>query len=183
MAVGGKGNLERVRRGLRTAFFMLTMVASLLVSSAPVLVAVGDVTVSLVLASRFTCARCYSVRDHLERYGFKSSLMDIPLVSIVRSLVITCIVLLFLLPCIDLFLFPLSSFHFFPSFTFFSVQFLLADSSMICSEICNSSVAENEFGNFDMASQFYLFMFVFCYREQEMTSSFQSSKRNHLCLL
>lgn len=98
MAAGGKGNLERVRRGLRTAFFMLAMVASLLVSSAPVLVAVGDVTVSLALASRFACATCYSVRGHLERYGFKNSLMDIPLVSIVRSLVITCIVLLLLLP-------------------------------------------------------------------------------------
>ncbi|KAG1367565.1 hypothetical protein COCNU_14G000330 [Cocos nucifera] len=91
MAAGGKGNLERIRRGLRTAFFMLTMVASLLVSSAPVLVTVGDVTVSLALASRFACARCYSVRGHLERYGFKSSLMDIPLVSIVRSLAITCV--------------------------------------------------------------------------------------------
>nr|XP_010925129.1 uncharacterized protein LOC105047761 isoform X1 [Elaeis guineensis] len=91
MAAGGKGNVERVRRGLRTAFFMLIMVASLLVSSAPVLVAAGDVTVSLALASRFACARCYSVRGHLERYGFKSSLMDIPLVSIVRSLVITCV--------------------------------------------------------------------------------------------
>ncbi|XP_010917315.1 uncharacterized protein [Elaeis guineensis] len=91
MAAGGKGNLERIRRGLRTAFFMLTMVASLLVSSAPVLVAVGDVTVSLALASRFACARCYGVKGHLERYGFKSSLMDIPLVSIIRSLIITCI--------------------------------------------------------------------------------------------
>ncbi|XP_072967800.1 uncharacterized protein [Typha angustifolia] len=91
MAPGAKGNLERIRRGFRTAAFMLTMVASLLLLSAPVLVAVGDVAVSLALASRFACARCYSLRSHMERYGFKSSLMDIPLVSIVRSLIITCV--------------------------------------------------------------------------------------------
>ncbi|XP_020099271.1 uncharacterized protein LOC109717780 isoform X2 [Ananas comosus] len=91
MAAGGKGAVERVRRGLRTALFMLTMAASLLVASAPVLVAVGDVAVSLVLASRLACARCYGVRAHVERYGFKSSLMDVPLVSILRSLIITCV--------------------------------------------------------------------------------------------
>ncbi|KAH7686614.1 Prolyl aminopeptidase protein [Dioscorea alata] len=91
MAGGGKGNMERVRRGFRTVFFMLTMVASLLLLSAPVAVAVGDVSVSLALASKFACARCYGLREHLRRYGFRSSLMDIPVVSILRSLIITCI--------------------------------------------------------------------------------------------
>lgn len=93
MAGGGKGNMERVRRGFRTVFFMLTMVASLLLLSAPVAVAVGDVSVSLALASKFACARCYGLREHLRRYGFRSSLMDIPVVSILRSLIITCEIL------------------------------------------------------------------------------------------
>ncbi|KAH7652120.1 Prolyl aminopeptidase protein [Dioscorea alata] len=90
MAAGGKGNLERIRRGFRTALFMLTMVASLLVLSAPLLLAVGDVFVSLVLASRYACATCYGLREHLRKYDFGSSLMDIPVISVVRSLVITC---------------------------------------------------------------------------------------------
>ncbi|OVA00523.1 SOUL heme-binding protein [Macleaya cordata] len=87
----GKGNLERIKRCVRTVFFMLTMVASLLVQSLPILVAIGDILVPCVLIPSFTCVKCYSFREHLERYGFRSSLMDIPLVSLVRSFVITCV--------------------------------------------------------------------------------------------
>ncbi|XP_058074602.1 uncharacterized protein LOC131223271 [Magnolia sinica] len=87
----GKGNLERIRRGLRTIFFMLTMVASLLVLSLPILVAAGDMLVSFALISSFTCFSCYGFRDQMQRYSFKSSLIDIPLVSVFRSLVITCV--------------------------------------------------------------------------------------------
>ncbi|XP_043703033.1 uncharacterized protein LOC122653156 [Telopea speciosissima] len=87
----GKGYVERIRRCIRTVFFMLTMVASLLFLSAPVLVALGDMLVLCVLISSFTCVGCYSFKEHLHRYGFRSSLVDIPLVSILRSLVITCV--------------------------------------------------------------------------------------------
>lgn len=90
MATAGKGSLETIRRGFRTALFMVTMVASLLVLSAPLLVALGDVSVSLALASTFACVRCHGFRGHLDGYSFRSSLMDIPLVSVVRSLIITC---------------------------------------------------------------------------------------------
>lgn len=86
-----KGNLERFRRVIRTMFFMLTMVASLLVLSLPALVSVGDVLVPFALISSFTCIRCVGFREHLQRYGFRSSLIDIPLVSVVRSLIITCV--------------------------------------------------------------------------------------------
>lgn len=85
-----KGNLERIRRGFRTLFFMTTMVVSLLTVSAPVLVAIGDVAVSLVLASRFACGRCHGLKVHVTGYGFRRSLMDIPVVSIIRSFIITC---------------------------------------------------------------------------------------------
>lgn len=91
MATAGKGSLETIRRGFRTALFMVTMVASLLVLSAPLLVALGDVSVSLALASTFACVRCHGFRGHLDGYSFRSSLMDIPLVSVVRSLIITCV--------------------------------------------------------------------------------------------
>lgn len=88
-----KGGLlgERIRRIIRTVFFMVAMVASLLVSSLPVLVAIGDVLVPCVLISSFTCVRCYGLKEHFRRYAFKSSLTDIPLVSVVRSLIIICV--------------------------------------------------------------------------------------------
>lgn len=91
-----KGGLERLRRIVRTVFFMVAMVASLLVSSLAVLVAVGDVLVPCVLISSFTCVRCYGFKEHLRRYAFKSSLTDIPLVSVVRSVIIICMLLYFL---------------------------------------------------------------------------------------
>ncbi|KAE9467768.1 hypothetical protein C3L33_00309, partial [Rhododendron williamsianum] len=62
-----------------------------LVLSAPLLVSVVDILVPWVLISSFTCVRCYSFQEHLRRYSFKTSLTDIPLVSIVRSLIITCV--------------------------------------------------------------------------------------------
>ncbi|XP_078153399.1 uncharacterized protein LOC144548567 [Carex rostrata] len=95
MATGGKGGIEKLRRCFRTVFFMLTMVASLFVASAPALVALGDVTVSVVLALRLTSAGGHhvsmGVRTNLREYGFRTSLLDIPIVSIFRSLIITCV--------------------------------------------------------------------------------------------
>ncbi|KAI7985566.1 putative hydrolase YugF [Camellia lanceoleosa] len=87
----GKGGLEKLRRCVRTIYFMVAMVASLLVLSAPLLVSIVDILVPCVLISSFTCVRCYSFKDHLHRYSFKSSLTDIPLVSVIRSLIITCV--------------------------------------------------------------------------------------------
>ncbi|OAY36799.1 uncharacterized protein LOC110626499 [Manihot esculenta] len=86
--------LDKVKRCVRTVIFMVAMVASLLVSSMPVLVAIGDVLVQCVLVSSFTCLSCYGVKEHLHRYAFKSSLTDIPLVSVVRSLIIICVYLM-----------------------------------------------------------------------------------------
>ncbi|KAI4329300.1 hypothetical protein L6164_021582 [Bauhinia variegata] len=87
MAKGGHC-FEKVSRCIRTVFFMVAMIASLLVVSLPVLVAVLDVLVPCVLISSFTCVRCYGFGQHLHRYAFKSSLTDIPIVSVIRSLFI-----------------------------------------------------------------------------------------------
>ncbi|KAL6996545.1 hypothetical protein U1Q18_006679 [Sarracenia purpurea var. burkii] len=87
----GKGWFEKVRRFVRTIYFMVAMVVSLLVLSAPLLVAMVDILVSCVLIPNFICIRCYSFKDHLHRYSFKNSLTDIPLVSVIRSLIITCV--------------------------------------------------------------------------------------------
>ncbi|KAI3463371.1 hypothetical protein Pfo_020034 [Paulownia fortunei] len=91
MVVKGWWWWEKVRRGVRTVYFMVAMVSSLLVVSLPVVVAISDAVLPCLLIHSFTCVKCYSFREHLERYTFKSSLMDIPLVSIVRSLIITCV--------------------------------------------------------------------------------------------
>ncbi|KAL0562030.1 hypothetical protein IC582_002478 [Cucumis melo] len=90
MAKGGFF-VDKIRRCLRTLFFMVAMLASLLVSSLPVLVAIGDMLVPCILISSFTCVRCYGFKEHLRRYAFKSSLTDIPFVSMIRSLIIICV--------------------------------------------------------------------------------------------
>ncbi|XP_024008200.1 uncharacterized protein LOC18008218 isoform X2 [Eutrema salsugineum] len=89
----GKGwfLVEKARRCLRTVFFMFAMLVSLLVSSLPVLVAIGDVLVPTFLLSSFTCLTCYGFKEHLSRYAFKSSLTEIPLVSLVRSFLVICV--------------------------------------------------------------------------------------------
>ncbi|CAH9092063.1 unnamed protein product [Cuscuta epithymum] len=91
MTSGAMWGFERLRRGVKILYFMVAMVASLLVISSPVLVAMGDMIVQCVLISCFTCISGYSFQEHLHIYTFKSSLTDIPLVSIIRSLVITCV--------------------------------------------------------------------------------------------
>lgn len=83
--------LEKARRGVRTVYFMVAMVSSLLVVALPVVVAIVDAVLPCLLISSFTCVKCYSFREHFQRYAFKSSLVDIPLVSIIRSLVIICV--------------------------------------------------------------------------------------------
>ena len=88
-----KGDLwwEKVRRGIRTVYFMVAMLSSLLVLLLPVVVAIADAVLQCLVVSSFSCVRCYTFKEHVQRYSFKSSLMDIPLVSIVRSLVIICV--------------------------------------------------------------------------------------------
>lgn len=90
MGAGSKGWVEKLRRIARTIYFMIAMVASLLVMSLPLLVAIGDVLLPALLISSFTCVTCHSIHHHLRRYAFNSSLTDIPLVSVIRSLLITC---------------------------------------------------------------------------------------------
>jgi hypothetical protein len=90
MAAAGKGWAERASRAVKTVWFVVALLASLLVASAPALMAAGDVAVALWLEVRLGCLRCHGLRDHLQRYSFRNSLADIPLVSVVRTLVITC---------------------------------------------------------------------------------------------
>ncbi|CAN6456219.1 unnamed protein product [Victoria cruziana] len=84
----GKGLVERLRRVLRTAFFMVTMVASLLLFSATVIVAVADVVVPSSLLPVFSGR---NLRPQFVSYGFRHSLIDVPVISVIRSLIITSV--------------------------------------------------------------------------------------------
>ena len=84
---------KRVLRGLKTLFFLITMVMSLLVFSAPVLLVIADALLPSALLSALSPVPSLSPKtlfSHFENYDFRYSLIDIPLVSIVRSLVIFC---------------------------------------------------------------------------------------------
>ncbi|CAL9218715.1 unnamed protein product [Arabidopsis halleri] len=82
---------EKARRCFRTMFFVAAMMASLLASSLPVLITVADVVVPCLIVSSITCLTCHSTAEHFRLYSFKSSLIDVPLVSLLRSLAILCL--------------------------------------------------------------------------------------------
>ncbi|GKC01291.1 alpha/beta hydrolases superfamily protein [Tanacetum coccineum] len=90
-----KKKFEKIRRFIRTLHFLIVMVASLLILWLPVLVSVGDVLVPCVLLSSFTCVGCFGFREHWDRYEFRSSLIDVPVVSALRSFVITCVYMMY----------------------------------------------------------------------------------------
>ncbi|KAH1062081.1 hypothetical protein GYH30_005209 [Glycine max] len=79
---------KRLLRGVKIVFFLITMVISLLLFSAPVLLVIADALVPSALLSAFSPSFLFS---HFENYDFGYSLIDIPLVSIARSLVIFCV--------------------------------------------------------------------------------------------
>ncbi|KAK7402321.1 hypothetical protein VNO78_14500 [Psophocarpus tetragonolobus] len=83
--------LDKLRRFIRTVFFVAALVASLLVTSLPLLVALLDVLLPSLLLSTFSCLNCYSFKDHFLRYSFRTSFTDIPLLSLVRSFFIICV--------------------------------------------------------------------------------------------
>ncbi|KAH7292813.1 hypothetical protein KP509_28G000100 [Ceratopteris richardii] len=90
----GKGGraTEAAKRAFKTMFFMLFMLASLLVSCAPLLISVVDIAMPCILLSAFAC--CNSCFRGWTSYNLGSSVADIPLLSLIRSLAILCVYLL-----------------------------------------------------------------------------------------
>ncbi|ERM96519.1 hypothetical protein AMTRI_Chr09g36500 [Amborella trichopoda] len=74
-------------RAAKTLFFIACMSASFLLVSAPALLLLTDTILPFALLSTFS----HLSHQSLSSYTFRSSLLDIPLISIVRSLVITCV--------------------------------------------------------------------------------------------
>lgn len=87
----GGGGMETAKRAYRTLFFIIFMLGSLLISSMPLLVSIADIAIPCTLLSTFTCCEsCFSFRIDWSSYSFRSSLVDIPFVSLVRSVAVIC---------------------------------------------------------------------------------------------
>ncbi|CAN1315619.1 hypothetical protein LINPERPRIM_LOCUS29761 [Linum perenne] len=84
---------KRVLRGIKTVFFIITMIFSFLIFSAPVLFVIADalLPVSLLSASLSPSSLSpHTLFTDLSNFDFCYSLVDIPLISIIRSAVIFC---------------------------------------------------------------------------------------------
>lgn len=84
---------RRVLRGFKTLFFLITMVVSFLLFSAPVLVVIADTLLPCALISPSISPSSVSLQNlysHFSNYDFRNSIIDVPLISIVRSAVILC---------------------------------------------------------------------------------------------
>ncbi|XP_015931332.1 uncharacterized protein LOC107457678 [Arachis duranensis] len=90
---------KRVLRVVKTLFFLITMIMSLLLISAPTILVIADALLPSALLSVFSSSSLLSppssikttLFSHLQNYDFRYSLVDIPLLSIARSLVIFCV--------------------------------------------------------------------------------------------
>ncbi|CAI9772236.1 unnamed protein product [Fraxinus pennsylvanica] len=67
------------------------MLISLLLFSAPILLVIADALLPTALLSASLSLNLQALSSHLNNYDFRSSLIDIPLVSIIRSAIILCV--------------------------------------------------------------------------------------------
>ncbi|XP_028792785.1 uncharacterized protein LOC114749496 [Neltuma alba] len=84
---------RRILRALKTLFFLITMLASLLLFSAPLLLVIADALLPSALFSAISPSSpsLQTLSSHFHHYDFRCSLLDIPLLSIIRSFVIFCV--------------------------------------------------------------------------------------------
>ena len=84
---------KKVLRGVKTVFFLITMLISFLLFSAPILLVIADTLLPFSLFSASLSPSSLSLESlssHFNNYDFRYSLVDIPLISIIRSVVIIC---------------------------------------------------------------------------------------------
>ncbi|KAG9138698.1 hypothetical protein Leryth_027490 [Lithospermum erythrorhizon] len=85
---------QRIVRWVKTVFVLITILISLLLVSAPVLVVIADALLPSALLSASLSPATLSISNlsfHFKNYDFRYSLIDIPLISIVRSIIIFCV--------------------------------------------------------------------------------------------
>ncbi|KAJ0255392.1 SUE4 [Hirschfeldia incana] len=81
-------------RCIKTIFVLFTMLLSFILFSAPIFLSVADAVLPSVILSSFSSLLRLSpatVSSHLSNYDFRYSLIDIPLISIIRSAIILCV--------------------------------------------------------------------------------------------
>ncbi|KAE8681230.1 Nuclear pore complex protein-related isoform 1 [Hibiscus syriacus] len=91
MGLSKEEKSRRIWRGFKTVFFLITMVISLLVFSAPVFFVIADTILPSALLSLSLSLSFKTLSSHFNNYDLRYSLVDIPLVSIFRSAVIICV--------------------------------------------------------------------------------------------
>ncbi|CAA2961938.1 Alpha beta hydrolase related [Olea europaea subsp. europaea] len=85
---------KRILRWIKTLFFLITMLMSLLLFSAPIFLAIADALLpSAILSASLSSSKLtlQTLSSYLKNYDFRYSLIDIPLISIVRSAIILCV--------------------------------------------------------------------------------------------
>ncbi|XP_076911932.1 uncharacterized protein LOC143570069 [Bidens hawaiensis] len=92
---------KKALRGFKTLFFLVTMIISFMFFSAPILFAVADALLPTALLSASLSPplsdspKAFSfiqpLNSHLINYDFRYSLIDIPIISIIRSAIILCV--------------------------------------------------------------------------------------------
>ncbi|KAJ8769419.1 hypothetical protein K2173_002909 [Erythroxylum novogranatense] len=86
--------LKRLFRGVKTIFFLIAMFISFLVFSAPVFLAIADTVLPISFLSASLSLPPLSpksLHSHFNNYDFRYSLIDVPLISVVRSAIIICV--------------------------------------------------------------------------------------------
>ncbi|KAL5710276.1 hypothetical protein ACHQM5_020861 [Ranunculus cassubicifolius] len=81
---------RKIVRAAKTLVVLITMLVSLLILSAPILLVIADTLLPSALLSVSLPFSSLSI-ETLKNYDFRYSLIDIPLISIVRSVVIFCV--------------------------------------------------------------------------------------------
>ncbi|XP_042519726.1 uncharacterized protein LOC122093441 [Macadamia integrifolia] len=81
---------RRLLRGLKTLFVLVTMLISLIIFSAPVVLVIADALLPSAILSTSLPLSFGTFSSYLRSYDFRYSLIDIPLISIARSAVIIC---------------------------------------------------------------------------------------------
>ncbi|KAJ4839761.1 hypothetical protein Tsubulata_022245 [Turnera subulata] len=85
---------KKVLRGVKTVFFLIAMLISFLLFSAPILLAIADTLLPFSLLSASLSPSSLSIQTlsfQLNNYDFRYSIVDIPLISIIRSAIIICV--------------------------------------------------------------------------------------------
>ncbi|XP_019456810.1 PREDICTED: uncharacterized protein LOC109357351 [Lupinus angustifolius] len=87
MGFSKEEKFQIILRVIKTLFFLITMLMSLLLFSAHILIVIADAFIPSVLLYALSLQTLL----HFDNYDFRDSLIDIPLVSIIRSLIIFCV--------------------------------------------------------------------------------------------